>query len=165
MAVTASPPAQHATSVVLAEDHPAIRSVLGELLDANDDIVVVDAVSDAAAALASVTEHRPTVLVLNLTMPGEITALDAIPRVSVASAETAVVVVSMQADVAFVLRALELGALAYVLKEDADPEIVEAVRRAAAGQRHVPPALNDRVLRSVRGRPRADHRAGATIGP
>lgn len=124
-------------TIVLADDHRMVRSALATLLGAHDDLRVVDAVGDAAAALQSVEVHRPAVLVLDLGMPGEIGALDAIPLVRRHSAVTAVVVLTMQHDAVFARRALQLGALGYVLKDSAAGELVRAVRCAASGERYV----------------------------
>ena len=138
MPVTApSPPALSTISIVLADDHGMVRSALRALLEAYEDLDVVADVGDAAAALDSSIEHQPAVLVLDLNMPGNLTALDAIPEVRAASPGTGIVVLTMQQDPAFARRALRLGAMAYVLKEAADAELVDAVRRAAAGEVYV----------------------------
>jgi two-component system response regulator NreC len=132
---------QATISIVLADDHHVVRSGLRLLLDAEEDFVVVAEAADADAALRRVLGHKPTVLVLDLNMPGEITSLDAIPLVLERSAETAVVVLTMQEDPSFARHALQAGALGYVLKDSANAELVEAVRRAAAGETYVAPRL------------------------
>jgi len=138
MPVTApSPTALSTISIVLADDHRMVRSALRALLEAYEDLEVVADVGDAAAALNSSIEHRPAVLVLDLNMPGNLTALDAIPEVLAASPDTGIVMLTMQQDPAFARRALRLGAMAYVLKESADTELVDAVRHAAAGEVYV----------------------------
>jgi two-component system response regulator NreC len=79
--------------------------------------------------------------VLDLNMPGELTSLDAIPKVAEVSPGTRVVVLTMQEDPDFARQALRAGAAGYVLKEAADSELVEAVRRAAAGETYLNPRL------------------------
>jgi len=144
MAVTSpSPPALRTISIVLADDHRVVRSALRALLESYEDVEVVADVGDAAAALNSAIEHRPAVLVLDLNMPGNLTALDAIPRVLAASPSTGIVVLTMQAEPAFARRALRLGAMSYVLKESADTELVDAVRHAAAGEVYLASRLSD----------------------
>ena len=129
-----SPTAVSTIPIVLADDHRMVRSALRALLDAHEDLEVVADVGDAAAALNSSIEHQPAVLLLDLNMPGELTALDAIPRVRAACPDTGIVVLTMQQDPAFARRALSLGASAYVLKESADTELADAVRHAAVGE-------------------------------
>jgi two-component system, NarL family, response regulator NreC len=130
-------------TIVLADDHRMVRTALRLLLETQDDFEVVADVGDASSALRSVADHRPSILVLDLNMPGELNGLGAIPRVGDLSPETAVVVLTMQRDPGFARRALRDGALAYVLKESADEELVEAVRHAAAGDVYVARRLRE----------------------
>ena len=83
--------------------------------------------------------HHPAVLVLDLNMPGG-SSLEAIPLIREESPDTQIVVLTMQQEPAFAREALGAGALGYVLKEAADDELVEAVRRAAAGRELPQPA-------------------------
>src|SRR5215217_3606903 len=128
-------------TIVLADDHAVVRSGLRLLLDQAGGLHVVSEAGDAESALRTVLGHKPSVLVLDLNMPGELTSLDAIPRVAEVSPETRVVVLTMQEDPEFARQALRAGAAGYVLKEAADSELVEAVRRAAAGETYLNPRL------------------------
>jgi two-component system response regulator NreC len=84
------------------------------------------------------------VLVLDLNMPGG-SSLEAIPQIRGESPDTQIVVLTMQQEPAFAREALSAGALGYVLKEAADEELVEAVRRAAAGESYLNPRLGARI--------------------
>src|SRR3954470_11850986 len=128
-------------TIVLADDHHVVRTGLRLLLDAEDGFAVVGEAADADAALRTVLGHKPSVLVLDLNMPGETTSLEAIPLVRERSAGTAVVVLTMQEDPSFARHALQAGAAGYVLKDSANAELVEAVRRAAAGETYLAPRL------------------------
>ncbi len=127
-------------TVVLADDHAVVRSGLRLLLEQAGLHVLAEA-GDAESALRSVLGHKPTVLILDLNMPGEPTSLEAIPRVTDVSPGTRVVVLTMQEDPVFAREALRAGAMGYVLKEAADSELVEAVRRAAVGETYLNPRL------------------------
>jgi two-component system response regulator NreC len=105
---------------------------------------VVAEAGDVDSALRYVRGHKPDVLVLDLNMPGE-PSLPAIGTVQEESPDTRVVVLTMQNDPAFAREALRGGALGYVLKEAADAELVEAVRRAAAGETFLNPQLGARM--------------------
>src|SRR3954468_5883321 len=120
-------------TIVLADDHHVVRTGLRLLLDAEDGFAVVGEAADAEAALRTVLGHKPSVLVLDLNMPGETTSLEAIPLVRERSAGTAVVVLTMQEDPSFARHALQAGAAGYVLKDSAHAELVEALRRAGLG--------------------------------
>jgi two-component system, NarL family, response regulator NreC len=127
--------------IVLADDHAVVRKGLRLLLDSEEGLEVVAEAGTADDALRYVRAHRPTVLVLDLNMPGDMNSLDAIPEVEAAGDGTRVVVLTMQEDPEFARRALGNGAAGYVLKEAADDELVEAVRRAAAGDTYLNPRL------------------------
>jgi len=131
--------------IVLADDHGVVRTGLRLLLDGEDDFEVVADAADVDATLRAVLGHKPDVLVLDLNMPGTLTSLDAISGVAERSSGTATVILTMQDDPEYARRALRAGALGYVLKEAADTELVEAVRRAASGDTYLNPALGARL--------------------
>ncbi|MDX6610116.1 MAG: two-component system, NarL family, response regulator NreC [Solirubrobacterales bacterium] len=132
------------TTIVLADDHTVVRNALRLLLDAEPDFEVVAEAGDADTAVRYVRGHKPTVLILDLNMPGR-ASLDAVPDIRDASAETEIVVLTMQNEPAFARRALQSGVRGYVLKEAADAELVQAVRSAAAGDTYLQPALGARL--------------------
>ncbi len=142
--MTASAPEAGTIRIVLADDHAVVRRGLQLLLDAEQGLEVVATVGDVDAAMRSTRGHKPDVLVLDLNMPGG-SSLDAIPQIVESSPQTGIVVLTMQDEPAFARRALGAGALAYVLKEAADDELVEAVRRAAAGDTYLNPQLGARM--------------------
>ena len=147
-----SPPSatrRRTITVVLADDHAGIRSAMRRILDAEDGVQVVADVGDTESALLRVLRHEPNVLVLDLNMPGELTSLQAIPQVRERSPGTAVVILTMQNDPSFARHALSIGAVAYVLKDSADAKLVNAVRRAGAGETDLPP-LGAAVARGPR---------------
>jgi two-component system, NarL family, response regulator NreC len=131
-------------TIVLADDHTVVRSALRLLLDAEPDFEVVAEAGDVDSAVRYVRGHKPTVLILDLNMPGR-SSLDAVPDLRAASPETEIVVLTMQNEPAFARRALQAGVRGYVLKEAADAELVQAVRSAAAGDTYLQPALGARL--------------------
>ena len=132
--------------IVLADDHAVVRSGLRMLLDAEPDFEVVGEAGDVDSARRYVRGHHPTVLVLDLNMPGG-SSLEAIPAIRAECPDTQIVVLTMQEEPAFARQALSAGASGYVLKEAADSELVEAIRRAAANETYLNPALGARIAR------------------
>jgi two-component system response regulator NreC len=130
--------------IVLADDHAVVRSGLRMVLDSESDFEVVAEASDVEAARRYVRGHHAKVLVLDLNMPGG-SSLEAIPAIREESPDTQIVVLTMQQDPAFAREALRAGAIGYVLKEAADDELVEAVRRAAVGESYLNPRLGARI--------------------
>ena len=136
-------PDEDEIKIVLADDHAVVRSGLRLILDGEDGMRVVAEAGDTADAVRLTRAHRPHVLVLDINMPGGpgSSSLDALPEIITGSPGTAVVVLTMQSDPQFARTALGAGAKGYVLKEAADSELVEAVRRAAAGELYLNPRL------------------------
>jgi two-component system response regulator NreC len=131
-------------SIVLADDHTVVRRALRLLLEEEPGFEVVAEAENAEGAIRYLRGHKPDVLILDLNMPGK-PSLEAIPDMREASPQTKIVVLTMQQEPAFARQALQLGVLGYVLKEAADDELVQAVRRAAAGETYLQPALGAKL--------------------
>jgi two-component system, NarL family, response regulator NreC len=130
--------------IVIADDHSVVRRGLRGVLEAKTGLEVVAEAEDLDSARRYVRGHRPDVLVLDLNMPGGST-LDAIPQLREEFPDTQIVLLTMQNEPAYAREALSAGVLGYVLKEAADDELVEAVKRAAAGDSYLNPRLGARV--------------------
>ena len=133
-----------AIRVVIADDHAVVRRGLRQLLDAEAGFEVVAEAADLKSARRYVRGHHPDVLVLDLNLPDGL-SLGAIPELRAECPDTQIVVLTMQSEPAYARQALAAGALGYVLKEAAESELVEALRRAADGD----PYLNPRLGASV----------------
>lgn len=127
--------------VVLADDHTALRRSLRLLLDADGEVEVVAEAADLATVARCVHGHLPHVLILDLEMPGG-SSSDLIRRLRAQVPQTEVVVLTMEASPLFAQRALDAGALGFVLKDRADSELPAAVRAAAAGGEYVSPRVS-----------------------
>jgi two-component system response regulator NreC len=131
-------------TIVLADDHSVVRSGLRMLLEAESDLEVIAEAGDVESTVRYVLGHKPTVLVLDLNMPGG-SSLEAIPKITEVSPGTSVVVLTMQEDPAFAREALQSGAKGYVLKQAAGAELVQAIRAAAGGGTWLNPELGARM--------------------
>jgi two-component system, NarL family, response regulator NreC len=141
---SAATTATDAITIVLADDHSVVRSGLRMLLEAESDIEVLAEAGDVDAARRYTLGHKPTVLVLDLNMPGG-SSLEMIPKIAEVSPGTSVVVLTMQEDPAFAREALRAGARGYVLKHAAGVELVQAIRTAASGGTWLNPDLGARM--------------------
>ena len=126
--------------IVLADDHAVVRAGIRMLLESQPGWEVVAESADADSAARQVRGHKPDVLILDLAMPGR-SSLDVVPQIRRDTPRTCIVILTMEADAAFARKALGAGASAYVLKEAADSELVDAIRRAAAGGSYLDPML------------------------
>jgi two-component system, NarL family, response regulator NreC len=139
--------------IVLADDHPVVRRGLRLLLDEEPDFEVLAEAGTVEEARRYVLGHHPRVLLLDLNMPGQ-SSREAIPGLRVEFPDTYIVVLTMQQDPVYARDALAAGATGYVLKQAADGELVEAVHRAAVGERYLNPRLGARIAaESPQGRP------------
>jgi len=132
--------AEEKVTVALVDDHAVVRGALKALLDGQEDIEVVGEAGDIASGRALVAERQPQVLVLDVNLPDGL-AVDALPQLMEESPGTAVVLLTMERDLSLARQALEAGAKGYLFKDSAHLELIEAVRAAAAGERHLAPAV------------------------
>ncbi|HET7417086.1 MAG TPA: response regulator transcription factor [Solirubrobacterales bacterium] len=132
--------AEGKTTVVLVDDHAVVRGALKALLDGQEDLEVVGEAGDIASGRAVVAELRPRVLVLDVNLPDGL-AVEAVPELREESPDTAIVLLTMERDLTLARRALDAGAGGYLFKDSAHLELIEAVRAAAAGKRHLAPAV------------------------
>src|SRR5437763_14548642 len=130
----ASPEHEHAPiRVVLADEHALVRRSLRLLLDGEDGVDVVAEACDIAQVLRHVHGHAPNVLVLDLQTPGG-SSIEAIRRLHDLVPNVAIVVLTMEESPAFAQRALDSGAVGFVLKDRSDTELPVALRRVVQGE-------------------------------
>jgi two-component system response regulator NreC len=130
--------------IVVADDHRIVRRGVCLILDSEPGLEVVGEAGNVVTALRAVRAHAPDVLLLDLHMPGD-SSLTAIPAIREVAPATAIVVLTMHDEPAYAREAMRAGAGAYVLKEAADDELVEAVRLAARGKTYLTPNLGARL--------------------
>ena len=131
--------------VVVVDDHAVVRAGLRLLVEREDGMAAVDEAADANEAIFRVIEHKPDVLLIDVTLPGE-SGIQAIPKLLAASPDMKILVLSMHDDPRYVREAFSAGASGYVLKEAADAEVVAAIREVAAGGSYVNPTLGARLV-------------------
>src|SRR5881398_3392262 len=115
-----------AIRVVVADDHTLFRSGLRALIDGFVGITVVGEAGDGREALRLVAEHRPDVVLMDISMP-DLNGLEAAAQVVRDFPEVKALVLSMHPDEAYVNRALKAGATGYLLKTASGPELEMAI--------------------------------------
>ena len=131
--------------VLLADDHPVVRSGYLRLLDQAGDIQVIAEAGDADAAYAAFTTHQPDVVVTDLAMPAG-GGLELLRRVLLRNAQARVLVFSMHDAPVLVRRALQAGASGFLTKASSPECLVDAVRELHAGRRYLGRELSPTVL-------------------
>jgi DNA-binding NarL/FixJ family response regulator len=135
--------------IVLADDHPIIRQGVRAAFEMEADFRVVGEAGDGLEAVKLTERLEPDVLVLDVMMPG-LNGLEVARQVRQRSPKTRIVIFSVSAVEEHVLEALRHGAMAYVLKGSPVPELIQAVRQAAAGRYYLSPPLSERAIESYR---------------
>ena len=130
--------------LVIADDHGVVRGGLRLLLDRQPDMEVVGEAADGAEAVAEVLAHRPDLAILDVQMP-KLTGLQATREILAQAPDTDVLILSMHDDERYLFEALRAGAGGYVLKAQADHDLVDAVRAVSAGE----PFLTSAAQRSL----------------
>ena len=120
--------------LLIADDHAVVRTGLQHLVGTFDDVELVGAASDGEEAVQLCDRHGPDVVLMDIEMPG-LDGIEATRRIVDAQPAVAIVVLTSFSDRAQILRALDAGAVGYLLK-DAEPEELEKAIRAAARGRH-----------------------------
>lgn len=119
--------------VLLVDDHEVVRAGYRRLFESTDDIKVVAEATDGESAYQLYTECNPTVVVMDLTMPG-IGGLDASRRILARDQNARILVFSVHENEVFLSRAMDLGILGYISKRNASRVMIEAVRCVSRGE-------------------------------
>jgi DNA-binding NarL/FixJ family response regulator len=140
--------------VLIVDDDALVRAGLSMILGGADDIRIVGEAGDGSEVPALVAEHRPDVVLMDIRMP-EVDGLTATEALRATKSPPEVVVLTTFHADAQVLRALRAGAAGFLLKDIPPAELVAAIRKVAAGEPILSPAVTRQLISHV-----SDGRAG-----
>ncbi len=126
--------------VMIAEDHSMIREGLKQLLELEPDIVVAAGFSDGKSAVDQFLEVKPDVVLMDINMP-VLNGLEALEQIKILDSSAKVVMLTIHQDREYLLKALELGAIGYILKDADSKVLIEAVRSVYEGQTYIQPSM------------------------
>jgi DNA-binding NarL/FixJ family response regulator len=127
-------------TVLLVDDHALVRRGFRRLLEDDSDIVVVGEGSNGDEAIRLMTELQPQVIVMDAAMPGT-SGLAATRAIMKSTPAARILMLSMHAEETLVRQAMSAGARGYILKNALDLDLAAAVKRVAAGETVLDPAL------------------------
>jgi two-component system, NarL family, response regulator NreC len=133
---------------VIADDHEMLRYGVRRLLQDAPDFEVVGEARDAAEALKLVIEHRPDLVLLDITMPG-MSSFEAGRLVDEHCASTRVVYLTMHEDQEYVQQALRSGASGYILKDTPATQLLNALREVHRGVRSLSPQVQRKIQSNI----------------
>ncbi len=128
-------------TVLLADDHTIVRQGLRALLETEPDLKVVGEVSDGREAVAAARTLRPDIVVMDIAMPA-LNGIEATRQIAAGPSAARVIILSMYADVEHLVHALQAGASGYVRKQDADTELVAALRTGTRSEPFLTPTVD-----------------------
>ncbi len=131
--------------VLIADDHTVLRHGLRLILEGAEGIIVVGEAADGAAAVAQAQALRPDVVLMDVNMP-RLDGVEATRRIRATLPQVRVLVLTISDKDRDLLGAVRAGARGYLLKSAESQEVLEAIRRVAAGEAILPPSLTARLL-------------------
>jgi DNA-binding NarL/FixJ family response regulator len=143
--------------VILVDDHNLVRAGFRSLLENIPDVEIVAEAENGYSALELIRTHKPDMVLMDIALP-DITGLDVTAQVIQEYPSIKVVLLSMYDNEEYVLRALEIGAAGYLLKDADASEFELAIRSIANGKAYLSPAISSRVIESYQARVSAPKR-------
>ena len=133
--------------IILADDHTVVRKGLRMLLETQPDFTVVSDAADGRETVAMAEQYLPDVIVMDVAMPG-MNGIEAARQISVKHPQIAIVFLSMHLDEAYVLKALKSGARAYLLKDSAEYDLINAIKAVHQGKAFFSPAISKMLMKN-----------------
>jgi len=133
------------TTVLLVDDHLLVRQGCRRILEQRKDVTVVGEASSGEEGLKKIEELKPHVVFMDLNLPG-ISGIDVTRRLKIERPMTKVIVLSVHTDEAYVYRALEAGAAAYIVKQGGAQELEDALNAVTSGHVYLSPLVSQSVV-------------------
>ena len=137
-------------SVMIVDDHEMVRQGAAGYLEAQEDLHVIAEAASGEEAIVMAQELVPDVVLMDLVMPG-LDGVETTRRLKDFSPRTQIIILTSFHEDEHIFPALQAGAISYLLKDVKATELVEAIRRAAAGEATLHPRVAERVIKEFRG--------------
>jgi two-component system response regulator NreC len=134
--------------ILIADDHGVLRAGLRALLDAEPNLRVVGEAIDAQETLSKITELRPNVVLLDMSMPGP-GGIETTRQIKAALPETNVLILTVHEDESLLRASLEAGAAGYVTKRAVEAELINAIHAVQRGDLYVHPAMTRSLFKDL----------------
>lgn len=142
--------------VLLVDDHAIVRNGVRLMLSEADDIAVEGEADTAQSALQLVRSREFDVALLDIAMPDK-NGLDLLKQIRSEKPKIAILVLSTYSEEIYAMRALKLGAAGYLTKDTPTSALIQAVRKAASGGKHVSPAMMEKLVSAIGGAGASSH--------
>ena len=150
MKANSIPRAEQATvRVLVADDHPVVRLGIRANVTPQSDMTVIAEAGDGVEAIASIKEHLPDIVLLDLRMP-QMDGLDVLAEVKNSRLPCKIIIMTTFDSEEDVQRAMKAGARGYLLKDSTQEEILDAIRRVSLGETYLPARIVQKVAEGMR---------------
>lgn len=136
--------------ILLVDDHPFMRAGLGQLIERQADLAVCGEAGGPAEALKLIAQHKPDLVLTDLTMPGR-SGLEFIKDLHALHPTLSILIMTMHDESVFAERALRAGARGYIMKEAGGEKLLTAIRRVLTGEVYVSDKMAARILSGLSG--------------
>jgi two-component system, NarL family, response regulator LiaR len=137
--------------VLLVDDHKIVRQGVRAYLHTLADIMVIAEADSGSAAVASVEQNQPDVVLMDLEMPGELDGIAATRQIRKLRPETQVIVVTSHHQDEYIFPAVRAGAISYLLKDVEPDELANAIRKAAQVEAVLDSRVASRIIQELQG--------------
>jgi DNA-binding NarL/FixJ family response regulator len=134
-----------ALRILIADDHPVVLMGLSNLIRQEKDFDLLHAAKDGQEALAKIMDHRPDVIILDIEMPF-LTGIEVAEKVLAHDKEAKIILLTFLKDQGVFNKAMDLGILGYMLKENALTELLHAIKHVSMGLPYLSPSMSEFML-------------------
>ena len=138
----------HKIKVIIADDHPLMRSGVKSVLLNDPQIEIIAEAKDGEGAFNLITKHLPDVALIDIEMP-KMTGLEIARRISKDNIKTKIVFLTMYKEEDMFNEAMDSGAFGYVLKENAVEDVVESVKTVAENRFYISPIISNYLIKRL----------------
>ncbi|MCM1162570.1 MAG: response regulator transcription factor, partial [Roseburia sp.] len=122
--------------VMITDDHKMVREGIKQLLELHDSISVIGMASDGVECISALKEKEPDLLLLDINMPVK-NGLETLEEIKKSNLNTKVIFLTVHSEVDYLLKAIEIGADGYVLKDSGSAELVNAIEIVMNGESYI----------------------------
>ena len=133
--------------ILIADDHAVVRTGFSMILNYQEDMEVVGTAADGVEAYQKVMQHKPDVLIMDLSMPPGESGLIATSKISDSFPETKILILTMYDDEEYLFHVLRNGAKGYILKNAPDEQLLLAVRTIYQGETYIDAKLTTSLVK------------------
>jgi two-component system response regulator NreC len=147
---------------LLADDHGILRAGLRNLLNLEPDMEVIGEAADGSQVLQMAEQLHPDLILMDISMPN-LGGIDVLPTLTERVPEVKVLMLTLHEDESLLRKAIGAGAMGYVIKRAAEPELVNAIKTVMQGDIYVHPAMTRVLLKDLVPVPVSKNRSQNTL--